>query len=96
MVTDHQIRRLKKVMNQGRTLGVSAAKAGMSEKTARKYMIDTRLPSEQKLAHDWRTRKNPFLDDWMEVTEKLMVNPGIRGKDVVRLYPMEKSWQISG
>ena len=80
MVTDQQIRRLKMVMNQGRTLGESAAKAGMSEKTARKYMNDTRLPSEQKLAHEWRTRKNPFLDDWMEVAEKLQVNPGLEAK----------------
>jgi len=38
MVTDSQIRRLKKMKQLGNKLGVSAAKAGMDEKTARKYL----------------------------------------------------------
>ena len=37
MVTDNQARRLKKMLSEGKNLSISAAKAGMDEKTARKY-----------------------------------------------------------
>ena len=36
MVKDEQVRNLMKLINQEKTLGLAAAKAGMSEKTARK------------------------------------------------------------
>ena len=37
MVTDLQVRRLRKLMSKGYTLSNSAAKASIDEKTARKY-----------------------------------------------------------
>ena len=37
MVTDEQVRILMKLINQEQTIQKAAAKAGMSEKTARKY-----------------------------------------------------------
>ncbi len=37
MITDNQVRKLKKYLSQGKTLEVSAARSGMDEKTARKY-----------------------------------------------------------
>ena len=37
MVTDRQYRRFMKLIQEERTLATAAAKAGMDEKTARKY-----------------------------------------------------------
>ena len=46
MVTDEQVRLLMKKIQTEKTLAVAAAKAGMDEKTARRYRDLGRLPSE--------------------------------------------------
>ncbi len=46
MVTDEQVRLLMKLINKEQRLQTAAAKAGMSEKTARKYRRLGRLPSQ--------------------------------------------------
>ncbi len=59
MVTDQQVRRLFKLRN----FGIAVMKAGMDEKTARKYCISCKLPSELKQAHTWRTRNDAFAQE---------------------------------
>jgi hypothetical protein len=58
MVTDRQVRSLMKELSKGQKLHVASAKAGMSERTARKYRDVLRLPSELKVEHAWRTRED--------------------------------------
>lgn len=91
MVTDQQVRRLFKLMQTESTGYIAAAKAGMEEKTARKYVKAGNLPSELKVEHDWRTRIDPFEAHWEEVSEKLADNPGIEAKtlfeDLQRRFP---------
>jgi len=76
-----------------RSLATAAAQAGMSENTARKYLMSEKLPSEMKKPHTWRTRKDPFKEVWEEVKAKLGVNPGLQGKTLFdylqREYPGE-------
>jgi len=60
MVTDQQVRRLKMLINKEKTKAIAAAKSGMDEKTARKYIKSNKLPSEIKKQHTWKTRKDPF------------------------------------
>jgi len=67
-------------MQKEEHFSVAAAKAGMDEKTARKYRKLDKLPSDLKQPHEWRTRKDPFDDDWIDVKEKLKVNPGLEAK----------------
>jgi hypothetical protein len=55
MVTDQQVRRLFKLVQTQKNFGIAAAKAGMDEKTARKYTKLGKLPSELKKQHTWRT-----------------------------------------
>ena len=83
MVTDCQMRRLMKLIQTEGTLAVAAAKAGMDEKTARKYRNSGRLPSQQRVQHTWRTRPDPFAEVWHEIEEKLNDNAGF-GRDRVR------------
>ena len=56
MVTDAQFRRLMKLMKTEKTMAAAAAKAGMDEKTARKYRDACKPPSELAKSHTWRTR----------------------------------------
>lgn len=91
MVTDQQVRRLWRLMQTEKTFGSAAAKAGVDEKTARKYRRLGRLPSEVKAPHRWRTRRDAFADVWEEVRTKLEVNPGLQAKtlfeDLQQRYP---------
>ena len=80
MVTDKQVRRLMKLMKTEKTLASAAAKAGMDDKTARKYRDLGRLPSEVKVEHTWRTRPDPFVDVWEAVADKLKLAPGLEAK----------------
>lgn len=91
MVTDQQVRRLFKLMQTETTGCIAAAKSGMDEKTARKYVKAGRLPSELKAEHTWRTRTDPFETHWEEVREMLVANPGLEAKtlfeDLQRRFP---------
>jgi len=80
MVEDQQVRRLMKLLQTEKTLSLAAAKAGMDEKTARKYRRMRKLPSEVKVEHTWRTRTDPFEDVWESIRDKLEVNPGLEAK----------------
>jgi len=80
MVTDQQVRRLMKLMQTEKTFAIAASKAGMDEKTARKYRDLEELPSQCRKAHTWRTRPDPFDSVWEEMKEKLEVNPGLEAK----------------
>jgi transposase len=82
MVTDQQVRRLFKLIQRENNFGKAAIKAGMDEKTARKYRRLGKLPSELKTQHTWRTRKDPFEDSWHEIKMMLEVNPGLEAKTI--------------
>lgn len=91
MVTDHQYRRLKMLINKEKTKAIAASKAGMDVKTARKYQRSDIPPSEMKKPHTWRTRQDPFAEVWPEIKQKLSANPGFEAKVlfkyVQRIYP---------
>ena len=63
MVTDCQVRKLMKLLNEEQTLSLASAKSGMDEKTARKYRCLGKLPSEVSKKHSWRTREDSFAAD---------------------------------
>ena len=56
MVTDRLFRRLRKLIQTEGTLANAADKAGIDEKTARKYRDSDALPSRMAAPHTWRTR----------------------------------------
>lgn len=64
MVTDQQVRRLFAMRNKYEHLYQAADAAGISSKTAGKYLKNGKLPSQCKVEHTWSTRKDPFADDW--------------------------------
>lgn len=76
MVTDQQVKHLfKLVFRHDKPVAAAAAKAGMSESTARKYLRLAELPSEVKPLHTWRTRSDPFAAVWEEAKAYMLGNP---------------------
>ena len=86
MVTDQQVRRLFMLNEKEKSRTIAAAKAGMDPKTARKYIKKGKLPSQIKCNHDWRTRKDPFEEDWPEILAMLEINPGLEGKTIFEYF----------
>lgn len=82
-----------KLVQEGAPLVQAALKAGMDEKTARKYRAQGRLPSELRVPHIWRTRPDPFVAVWEEVRQLLLANAGLQAHtlfaDLQRRYPGE-------
>jgi len=80
-----------KLSKTEKTLSIAAVKAGMDEKTARKYRGLRRLPSKVQVEHTWQTRKDSFANVWAELEDKLGNNPGLQAKtlfdDLQRRYP---------
>ena len=91
MVTDRQVRRLMSMLQEDKSLLVSADKVGMNRETAAKYSRVGKLPSELQMDHTWRTRTDPFVDVWPWVAEQLSVNAGLEAKTLLealqRNYP---------
>jgi hypothetical protein len=82
MVSDAQVRRLKRLSKTEQNQELAAAKAGMDRKTARDYLGDPRLPSERKEDRKWRTRTDPFDDEWEKIREQVATNPGLEAKTI--------------
>ncbi len=71
MVTDLQVRRLFDMRNKHKHLYQAADAAGISSKTAGKYLKNGKLPSQCRVDHTWLTRKDPFVDDWPFVEQMM-------------------------
>jgi hypothetical protein len=89
MTSDQQVRRLMKLIGKEPTLARAAAKAGMDEKTARKYLRSGKLPSENRRPHDWRTRPDPFEEAWEWVRNQLTEAPGLEAKTLFEVLQRE-------
>lgn len=63
MVTDEQVRLLRRKRMEGKTMEAAAAAAGMSERSARKWQ-EGPFPSQAKADRGWRTRPDPFVEVW--------------------------------
>ncbi len=92
MLTDQQVRRLRRLDLQGLLKGRAADKAGMDAKTARKYRRLGKLPSEvRRMERDYRTRPDPFAEVWPQLEAQLRLNPGLEAKtlfaDLQRRFP---------
>jgi hypothetical protein len=96
MTQDQQVRRLMSLLMKGMPLSTAAAKAGMSEPTARKFRKLGRMPRELRKPHDWRTRPDPFTEVWPEIEGFLERDAGLQAKTVFeelqRRYPARFCW----
>jgi hypothetical protein len=89
MVTDKQVRRLFLESNKQERKSLAAEKAGMDEKTARKYLREGKLPSQLTKPRNYRTRENPFDSIWEESQCFLSQNPGLEAKQLFNYFQRE-------
>jgi hypothetical protein len=95
MVTDHQVRRLRKLSNTEKNQEIAASKAGMDPKSARKYVALNRLPSEVTRERHWRTREDPFHEVWDQVRQQIEENPGLEAKTLFEWLQREQPSRFS-
>jgi hypothetical protein len=82
---DTEVKLFMQARRKGATQRVAAAKAGMSERTARRYERAGKLPSALKQPRTWRTRPNPFEEDWAWVVAQLERDPALQGTTLFAL-----------
>ncbi len=70
---------------KGRTQEQAAARAGMSVRTARAYARGGQLPSQLKQPRTYRSRPNPFADDWPWLVAHLEQDPALQGQTLFGL-----------
>lgn len=91
MITKHQIRGLVSEFNRTGNMSQSAMKAGMTRKTARKYLHLEDPFAPPRAARDWRTRPDPFAEVWPEAMRMLAGAPELEAQSVFdflqRKYP---------
>lgn len=78
MKKDAEVMLYVRERHKGTTQKVAAARSGMSERTARRYEKAGKLPSELKQPRTWRTRANPFEEDWPWVVDQLERDPALQ------------------
>jgi len=82
---DTEIRLYLQERKKGMTQRVAAARAGIAERTARRYERAGALPSQLKRPHDWKTRIDPFEQDWPWVVSELERDPALQGSTLFAL-----------
>ena len=80
MVTDGQVKELRRLLSAGKSLAFSARMTEMNEKTARTYRDDGRLPSQRKTPRQYRTRRDPFSEVWPAIEQRLEQEPRLKAK----------------
>jgi transposase InsO family protein len=79
--TDAQVRLAMRERSKGRTQEQAAVKANIkSRKTVAKYEQRGQLPSELKQPRRYRTRADPFAEDWLELEKMLHAAPELEAK----------------
>lgn len=78
-----------------KTQEMAADKAGMDIKTARKYLAETRLPSERGPNRAWRTRADRFEPVWENIRQQIDANPGLEAKTVFEALQRERPGEFA-
>jgi hypothetical protein len=85
MKTDGEVRIMFRERAKGKTQEQAAARAGMSVRTARTYERRGTLPSQVMQPRRYRTRPNPFADDWPWVERQLARDPALQATTLFAL-----------
>jgi transposase len=91
VVTDAQVRRLLEEMSDHGQIGLAALRSGMHRNTARRYVTAGKMPSQLQARRTWRTREDPFAEDWEAVVDRLADAPELEAKalfeDLMQRHP---------
>ena len=85
MKSDREVGLMRRERAKGVKQEVAAARSGMSVRTLRKYERLGTLPTQLSLPRDWRTRSNPFAEDWAWIVEELKRDAALQAKTLFEL-----------
>lgn len=71
MITDEQVRLLRRKLSKGLSKEAAAAASGMSVRSAQKWQVGP-MPSASKQPRHWRTRRDPFEGVWDAIVIPLL------------------------
>ena len=93
-VTRRQVRRYMERRRQGDSQAVASAKAGFSERTARRVEAAEVHPAPRAPRH-WRTRSDPLADAWDElIVPMLRQVPHLRATAVIEQINLQKPGRL--
>ena len=93
MKRDAEVRLMKRERAKGKTQEQAAARAGMSVRTVRTYERLGKLPSELKAPREYRTRANPFEEDWSWLSAQLERDSALQAKTLFTLLGSRRPGQ---
>jgi len=82
MINLKQYRRLRKKYAQSKHMSLSALRAGIDRKTARKYIQSQQTPQQLQKPHTWRTRPDPLAKAWPKAVQMLADAPELEAKSL--------------
>jgi hypothetical protein len=85
MKTDAEVQIMLRERHKGKTQAQAAARAGMHPNTARNYQQRGALPSQLKQPRTYRTRSDPFADDWPWVQAHLERDSAVQAQTLFAL-----------
>src|SRR5947209_16210641 len=85
MKRDSEVLLMRRERAKGRTQEQAAARAGMSLRTLRRYERRGKLPSQLQPPRTYRTRPNPFTDDWPWIVSQLERDPALQATTLFAL-----------
>ncbi|MEI7672242.1 MAG: IS21 family transposase [Deltaproteobacteria bacterium] len=90
-VTNQQVMKLREEMAKHGSAGLASMRSGMHRNTGRKYLKTDQLPSDLKVPRNWRTRPDPFIEDWPAIEQRLVDAPEFEARilfeDLMRRRP---------
>ena len=82
MITEKQWRRLREEYARTHNMKLSALRAGVDRKTARKYLQEEATPQQLRKPHRWRTRADPLAADWPKAIAMLKEAPELEARSL--------------
>ncbi len=82
LTPDRKVRKLMEEYTKNGNLSRAALKADLDPKTARKYLKSGKLPSQTRTEHTWKTRTDPFEEDWLLCESFLIDAPELEAKTI--------------
>jgi hypothetical protein len=96
MKRDAEVLLMLRERAKGRTQEQAATRAGMSVRTVREYERHAKLPSQLRQPRSYRSRPNPFVDDWPWMVELLEDDPALQGQTLFRATVRPPARSLSG
>lgn len=82
MITDQQVKLMKKIMSKTGGIQKAAAKADVCRQTASKYLNQEKLPSELKPPRSWKTHADAFAEVWNDIEDWLISDSEIEARTI--------------